>query len=623
MSTNNQNNYKLNIDINSEDVLDAIKSITTQMLDAQNVANSILLKGVTPALNKMELQLTKIATHIEKLNSLNKISLQNYTERIESEQQLQQQVTVTQRAIEKKTVVETQANKKAIEELQTQEEHRQALIEAGNEKIKNAGQSAIEINKEYIKSLKDAMDKAKELGKNFENGEYKEYIDGLNKAPIIKDGVGIIDEKSTRENLEKIGNYYQKYKEQIEKSINTTAKYYDKAISAAQAEGKDFSELQKNKEEDLNKLDLKFQTVNKAITDNTRQQTDLMVNTWKSAMDNVTKIAEGVMQGVNSIFGVMNQNFKIEIEAAKQDLASATKEIENQNKIITAADEERKAYYAEIEIWRNRQYELENELAANSASYTDKERERREKDLQDYKNNIDKKLETEEEFNAGIDIKRKEAEESKKNAEKKKKDAEEKQKRVEARQKKAEIAQQIIKATADVASGVAKALSYGPILGPVLAAVVGAAGAVQVGIIASQLNRIKMEKGGLLNGKRHSEGGMRIEGTNIEVEGGEYVVNRRSTSKNLGLISYINSQNKELQAGDLSKFFAQRPAFMPTNMQRMMEEGGQIPQIEKPSGIDSEILDAIKAIDMQPRVAVTDIIRAQDQYASVENWSGV
>ncbi len=103
--------------------------------------------------------------------------------------------------------------------------------------------------------------------------------------------------------------------------------------------------------------------------------------------------------------------------------------------------------------------------------------------------------------------------------------------RKEKQMKKTQLAQNMITGVAQSALGVLQALgAYPPPISFVMASLVGAMGAVQTGIIAAQLS--KLEDGGLLNGKRHSQGGMRVEGTNIEVEGGEYVVNRKSTSSN-------------------------------------------------------------------------------------------
>jgi hypothetical protein len=165
-------------------------------------------------------------------------------------------------------------------------------------------------------------------------------------------------------------------------------------------------------------------------------------------------------------------------------------------------------------------------------------------------------------------------------------------------------------------------LSYGPILGPVLAAVVAAAGAVQVGIMTKQL--AKFADGGLLRGKRHSQGGMRIEGTNMEVEGGEYVINRESTNKNIDLIRYINSQRRELKTTDLDSFFTRSIHGVEPSFRQAFEQGGQLPTVEPAPNIDNEnLIKAIQSIKIESKVAVTDIHRAQESMVYVTGWAGV
>jgi hypothetical protein len=134
----------------------------------------------------------------------------------------------------------------------------------------------------------------------------------------------------------------------------------------------------------------------------------------------------------------------------------------------------------------------------------------------------------------------------------------------------------------------------------------------------------KFEDGGLLKGKRHSQGGMRIEGTNMEVEGGEYVINRESTNKNIDLIRYINSQRKELKPTDLDSFFARSLHGVESSFRHAFEQGGQLPVIEPVSNIDNDsLIQAIKTIKIEPKVAVTDIHKVQDSMVSVSGWSGV
>lgn len=76
------------------------------------------------------------------------------------------------------------------------------------------------------------------------------------------------------------------------------------------------------------------------------------------------------------------------------------------------------------------------------------------------------------------------------------------------------------------------------------------------------------ESGGLLKGPSHKQGGMPILGSNIEVEGGEYVVNKRSAAKNIGLLNTINQMGN----GGIIK-------------PKQMSNGGSIPV--KPSTIQT------------------------------------
>ena len=53
--------------------------------------------------------------------------------------------------------------------------------------------------------------------------------------------------------------------------------------------------------------------------------------------------------------------------------------------------------------------------------------------------------------------------------------------------------------------------------------------------------RKKMAKGGLISGPNHANGGVAVAGTGIEVEGGEFVMNRKATVKNIGLLKQMNA----------------------------------------------------------------------------------
>ncbi|MDF9800787.1 hypothetical protein OKW21_006050 [Catalinimonas alkaloidigena] len=118
----------------------------------------------------------------------------------------------------------------------------------------------------------------------------------------------------------------------------------------------------------------------------------------------------------------------------------------------------------------------------------------------------------------------------------------EQEKKIQEAEKKRAIADKIRAISSSIintAVGVTQALPN-----VVLAAIVGAMGAVQTGIIAKQ----KFAKGGLLKGKSHREGGINVINTNsgqmVEAEGEEYFINRQATANNLHILDRINREGK-------------------------------------------------------------------------------
>lgn len=215
----------------------------------------------------------------------------------------------------------------------------------------------------------------------------------------------------------------------------------------------------------------------------------------------------------------------------------------------------------------------------------------------------------------------------KKEAEKEKEEIDAEIARKKKQQAKIDKVQEIAKATANQAAAIIKAWGMGPILGPIMAGITALATGIQ--IVKMKQEWDKLEDGGLLRGKRHSQGGMRIEGSNIEVEGDEFVVNRVSTRKNLGLIEYINTQRRELSPADLTTFFArngQGSTVQQHTIKHMYEQGGQLTNLEV---IDSttapdnnKILEAISRINFQPVVSVVDIANTQSSITQVKDIAG-
>ena len=195
----------------------------------------------------------------------------------------------------------------------------------------------------------------------------------------------------------------------------------------------------------------------------------------------------------------------------------------------------------------------------------------------------------------------------------------------EASARKMELTTQMVMGIANTAQGVTKALAtFAPPYSIIMAAAVGALGAIQTALIASQIAKVKPIKyaeGGVLQGKTHAEGGIPVGQTGIEVEGGEYVINRKSTVKYMDVLTKINNNDPSVRYLQGSK-----EVYVDTKI-RKYADGGQMNFSMAEENLraqqqSSRLIGAINDIDMQPIVSVVDIARVQDRLVRVRGLAG-
>ena len=195
----------------------------------------------------------------------------------------------------------------------------------------------------------------------------------------------------------------------------------------------------------------------------------------------------------------------------------------------------------------------------------------------------------------------------------------------EANARKMELRYQRVMSIANTAQGASKALAtWGWPLGAIFAGVMTALGLVQTALITKQIGQIKPVKyaeGGLLSGPSHSQGGIPIGNTGIEVEGGEMVVSKKNTVKYIDVLTKINRDDpsvRHLRGGNM---------YADTRI-RKFANGGLTPNFEK---IDSNLranneanrlMSAINDIDMSPVVSVVDFIKAENRLVRVRGLAG-
>lgn len=450
-----------------------------------------------------------------------------------------------------------------------------ALNQEKNEKIKSS-------NKAFDDEEKKRAEDAKKLAKDKVDSETKlidqqfQTIKELKENAIARSGsLNLIDVEQSKKNLIEVEKQLKSYKKSLESfklelEKNTTL---DPSI----------------KEKALNDISSKIKATNKDIADNTQQQTQVMGDYWDDFSSKVGGYISVISDSIGSIFDGIGSFFDMKLEEAQEKLDEVSEKYDEvvelqqeSNERLVALNEEAKtaaggrALVIQDEI--SREMALNKELAQQEKQLA-REKEKREKEA----------------------------------------------KKIEKQQKKADLMGNIVSGISGTALAVINALTVKPFpLGVALAAVAGAMGAVQVGIMSSQLS--KLEKGGLLNGKRHSEGGIPVGNTGIEVEGGEYVINRKSTTKNLGLLSYINAQDKELGINDFVRYYDNTDRIIyNSGLKQKYEDGGQIgaiTNISSPTSSNEELLNALNNINFSPVVSVVDIIDTSQQVTSVRDMAG-
>lgn len=246
-------------------------------------------------------------------------------------------------------------------------------------------------------------------------------------------------------------------------------------------------------------------------------------------------------------------------------------------------------------------FQAQADAISRNIEQIDKEIDRSERQIQRHQNNITNymhmaEMERGAERDALIQAAKdeqevmKQKEKAEDEARKKKEKLEKEQKVAEFKAKKTNLANQLLQGLANTALGVTQALAQTPPASYVMAALTGAMGAIQTGIISAQMGKLKLANGGLLDGPLHSQGGIPVGNTGVEVEGGEYVVNRRSTAEYLPLLEAINERGR-----------------------RRYADGGQL---ELPSmNTTNELL---ARMNISPVVSVVDITRASNRLSSVQ-----
>ena len=307
-------------------------------------------------------------------------------------------------------------------------------------------------------------------------------------------------------------------------------------------------------------------------------------------IDSINTYVQAIGQGIQDVLSQVWEN---------QD-AAYDKEIENLDKWIDKY-EDMLQYQKDItQEYANNINSIEDELATARG-------DRREKLIDD--------------LNAQMAAQRASLAQEKMIENEKKREVDKKEK-LELQQRKKERDRAVISAIISTALATANGLATQPFVpvGIAMGALATTLGAVQIALIKSQ----KYANGGVIQGKPHSQGGVKVLGGRAEVEGGEFITNKQSTSANLDILEFINSKKRRVDLNDLVTFYSTKKPLPKPMAKTKFANGGEIPTLRTDLDLNDKLVTMFEEFGRRPSVvSVVDIIKAQDKVNKVRTLAGV
>lgn len=211
---------------------------------------------------------------------------------------------------------------------------------------------------------------------------------------------------------------------------------------------------------------------------------------------------------------------------------------------------------------------------------------------------------------------------------KEKEKAEHKKADLEYEQAKARKRMQESQALINAAMAVSMAaVNNWPIPAIPMMALAAATGAAQYAAVKSQyIPKPSYGDGGVIIGKSHKDGGVPVLGGRAEVEGGEFITNKVTTSKNVDLLEYINTKRKKISLEDLIDFYGGNSQVKKsiTTVRTKFADGGVIPTLRNDINLSDRMLTAFEDYSNRPvQVAVVDIIDRTQAVNDVRVMAGL
>ena len=489
-----------------------------------------------------------------------------------------------------------------------------------------------------------AKDKAKKEGdlKKLTTNLNNAYVDYLDKVREEQDNHN--NQMKVMENKYNL-DIEQAEKEHQDKTRQARVDYYSQMISEYERAMSAISN-KVDKSETRNALGIiNYTATKKALNDLKDSITITLDRIATDKINLVTKLSEGKIS-FGDFSALMDQLNTLEVQA--QDTA---KNVSTKLKDLTGE------WWGSIDQWVQQVGQTMNTILSSlseiQSNQYDKMIDQQEKYIDEYQKMLDKQKEITQEHASAVDsiedelstargdrrqhlidqlnaemaaqraslAQQKKIEKEKEKAEHKKADLEYAQ---AVARKRMQESQALINAAMAVSMA---AVNNWPIPAIPMMTLAAAAGAAQYAAVKSQyIPKPSYGSGGVIQGKSHKEGGVPVLGGRAEVEGGEYITNKVTTSKNVDLLEYINSKKKRINLDDLIEFYGGSSP-VKKNIQTVrtkFADGGVVPTLRNDINLSDRMLTAFEDYSNRPvQVAVVDIIDRTQAVNDVRVMAGL
>jgi len=478
------------------------------------------------------------------------------------------------------------ADKNLEDELITQKQRDDAVDRIADEAQANRLLAEKEHNLKLEELEREKTDKLKSINAEYYQESLQEFRDFqtaiselASKQPVMN-GLGIVNLKQTNKNNKELLDGYE----------NLVRKIAEKRISL----NKEFQEgvIDENiYKQSLRELDNYASGVGEKM-DDLRHKLSLSGQIEQLA-EGINQWIQQVGQAANSILGSISE---IESNQYADRIAKQEKYIEEYEKLLDKQKEATQKYADAVK-------DIEDELSTARG---------------------DRRQQLIDALNAEMAAQRASLAQEKK-IEKEKEKAEEKKKDLENEQ--AQRKWEMDKAQAYINAAMAvsmAAVNKWPIPAIPMMALAAAVGAAQIAAVISAKPK-KYATGGVIEGKSHRQGGVKVLGGRAEVEGGEYITNKATTTNNVELLDYINTKKKKLSLDDMIEFYGSGSVRKNIKAVRTkFADGGQLPTLRNDIDLSDRMLTAFEDYSNRPvQVAVVDIQNATDRVNQVKVLSGL